>query len=97
MRLLPFFLLAAFLCLAVASKTCVKCMKDASKVANTMTNSTVQMEIVAYVNKTVCQHIPNTEEKQACADLVETFYPELIDEIFQRYTPKEICRRIGFC
>lgn len=80
----------------IYAATCSQCIADATKVEQRLTNITVQIELGEYLNKTICQHLPDPE-KDVCGQVVIIDLPKVIDKVVQKYSPEYICTELGFC
>jgi len=89
-------IILAVLIPSVYTTTCSQCIEDAIKVENRLTNITVQIELGQYLNKTICQHLPDPE-KDVCGQIVIVDLPRIIDKVVQKYSPEDICQKLGYC
>jgi len=91
-QIIAFFTLIA----CIYATTCSQCISDVIEVEQPLTNITVQVEIGEYLNKTICRHLSDPE-KDVCSQIVIVYLPKIIDIVIQRYSPEDICKKLGYC
>ena len=76
--------------------SCKQCIQTASNVETKLSNTTVQLQIEQYINKTVCEHLHEVD-KDICIQVIEVFFPKILMEVLNRDTPIDICIHLGYC
>jgi len=81
---------------SIYALTCSQCVVDATQVEQRLSNTTVQIQLGEYLNKTACQHFPDPE-RDVCGQIVLVFLPKIIDTVIQKNTREDICQELGYC
>lgn len=90
---------ALILCLfatTAVTMSCKHCLQAAANVEERLSNTTVQLQIEEFINKTVCAHLHEVD-KDVCIQVVEVFFPKILTEVLNRDTPMDICVHFGYC